>query len=1479
MYYHLKSPMKKYILLALSVFLLMSLRSQAQNTCAAPQVIGSLPFTATGQTTAGTGDDYDNTHACNNNYMNGDDFIYSYTPAGNECVNIQLTNTGACTGLFVYDACPDLGGTTCMASAIGQDPQVGGLSFTAATTYYIMISSDPATCSQTTAFDIGIQSITAGGTGSVCAVAQNLGALPYTQIGFTNCCSGNDYDNTMACTSTYMMGEDYVFSYTSAGNECISVDITNTVPSNVDFGVFITDLCPDAVGVTCINSETESNGGPSVGATLTAAGTYYITVATRSNPPCGSADIRITSSPIGTIGSTCANPDVIPSLPFTSTGLSTCCAGDDYDDTHACGSVYMNGEDYIFAYTTAGNECLDIAITNVQESADMGVFVYDGCPDLGGTVCLGQATAFNSGPSLGTTLSAAGTYYIMVSTTTNPNCSPFDIAITSVAAGAVGSNCANPDDILALPFSRTTETTKCLANDYTNASLGSCGTAYETGEDKVYRYVKTSSNSECINISLSNTTDNNVGYTIYDGCPDLGTTNCVGSAGPAVGGNLSGTVILQNAATYYIVVDAAVASFDYDIDVTSNGPGQPNDLPCNASALTLGTIVFGDNDCSDDASEPAAPACWSAGTRNTVWYSVVCPASGEISVKTFSGTLLNTQIALYSGVCGASLVEVACNDDYTFCSNAQVTSEIVATGLTPGNTYYIAVDGNQNTTGIFSIVAIDGTTSYPVSTGQDCSVTQAITACNQVMTVGNPGFTGTGNTCDFSGAGNCTTGELNSAWYTIDIATNGTLSFAIIPNDATNASCGGETDYDFVLWKVSGVGATNCAAITSSGGGASVACNYSFLGVTGANGAGTAPAPFNACFDGAFQPAPTVVAGEQYILCVQNFSGNSSGFSLDFSNTPVGVVNYVPPTSVTWGGATSTQWDLSANWGNCVFPSCATDAVIASGPTSQPIVTGTMDVRNVTINAGATLTLGAGATLNVCGDFICLGNLVCDPTSTIIFNDPTNVQVINGNLTGANRLGNLTINKTGGEVQLNTILEVGGDFTTMNGTSVFNSQGRYMILSGDFNNAGAGVTYPGPGTTGTLEFNGAAVQQYNPGGALVLNDVVVNNSATGVNLNENMILGTTGDLTLLQGNIVTGANRVEAQNTAGGAVTAGGPNSFVLGNLRRYINPVGGYDFPVGDAVVGYQRVNLEFTAVTAITYLDCRFDQYGAVPPALGPTECGFTYNYPALDMGQWTLTPDANGNTGVYDCTLFPTNYTNPASDFWTVMRSNGTWGLVNGICDPSSTVNIVRRLNMDGFSFFGVAQSNTSLPVDLISFEGEHRIDHNFLEWETAEELNSDYFAIERSTDNEHFEELDRVNAAGNTTAKEYYSYRDRFLEKNLYYYRLKQVDQNGEYVYSNTVALRADNSLEGLSGLYPNPARTSVYLDVTSLKDAVLQFELMDVSGKALKSWEESILAGSTTIETSVADLPDGIYLFKVTAPGSDFNRVYKLVRQE
>jgi hypothetical protein len=70
--------------------------------------------------------------------------------------------------------------------------------------------------------------------------------------------------------------------------------------------------------------------------------------------------------------------------------------------------------------------------------------------------------------------------------------------------------------------------------------LGSCGTLYESGEDKVYRYV--ASGPECISITLSQASDNLIGYQVYSGCPGSAGTTCIGNNSGALSGTLNGSV-------------------------------------------------------------------------------------------------------------------------------------------------------------------------------------------------------------------------------------------------------------------------------------------------------------------------------------------------------------------------------------------------------------------------------------------------------------------------------------------------------------------------------------------------------------------------------------------------------------------------------------------------------------------------------------------------------------------------------------------------------------------------------------------------------------------------------------------------------------------------------------------------------------------------------------------------------------------------
>jgi gliding motility-associated-like protein len=135
-----------------------------------------------------------------------------------------------------------------------------------------------------------------------------------------------------------------------------------------------------------------------------------------------------TSAPCApTAISDCNSATPVTTLPFTG-NYSTCGAGNNYDSGDACGSGYMNSEDYTFAYTSPGGECIAISLTNT--SVGTGIFIMDGCPNADATNCIKSVESTSGNPVLGSVeLTNPGTYYIVVSGQGCPSCTDFDIII------------------------------------------------------------------------------------------------------------------------------------------------------------------------------------------------------------------------------------------------------------------------------------------------------------------------------------------------------------------------------------------------------------------------------------------------------------------------------------------------------------------------------------------------------------------------------------------------------------------------------------------------------------------------------------------------------------------------------------------------------------------------------------------------------------------------------------------------------------------------------------------------------------------------------------------------------------------------------------------------------------------------------------------------------------------------------------------
>ncbi len=146
------------------------------------------------------------------------------------------------------------------------------------------------------------------------------------------------------------------------------------------------------------------------------------------------------SSASAQAGTDCANPDVISSLPYSADSLTTAGFGDDYSSSDACGSSYMNGDDYVFSFTPLLTQNINITLSNTNTW--VGVFLTEGCPDDTAAVCVASNTSSSGNPSIGVAQVTGGvTYYITVSTYPSPQTTDFDIDITEVA-------CAEPSGLM-----------------------------------------------------------------------------------------------------------------------------------------------------------------------------------------------------------------------------------------------------------------------------------------------------------------------------------------------------------------------------------------------------------------------------------------------------------------------------------------------------------------------------------------------------------------------------------------------------------------------------------------------------------------------------------------------------------------------------------------------------------------------------------------------------------------------------------------------------------------------------------------------------------------------------------------------------------------------------------------------------------------------------------------------------------------------
>jgi hypothetical protein len=201
-----------------------------------------------------------------------------------------------------------------------------------------------------------------------------------------------------------------------------------------------------------------------------------------------------------------------------------------------------------------------------------------------------------------------------------------------------------------------------------------------------------------------------------------------------------------------------------------------------------------------------------------------------------------------------------------------------------------------------------------------------------------------------------------------------------------------------------------------------------------------------------------------------------------------------------------------------------------------------------------------------------------------------------------------------------------------------------------------------------------------------------------------------------------------------------------------------------------------------------------------------------------------------------------------------------------------------SITSFSSFYFGSSNITLPLELLTFSGSLQNNATLLKWETANETNTSHFIVERSIDNSSFDAIGTVAASGNSSATIKYSYTDNDvadLPSNNIYYRLKMVDADGKYTYSNTILISLAD-MAGKVSVYPNPAKHEIKLTTVSAADGNAQWKITDNAGRVVMQSSMQLKKGNNNVMIDINKLAGGLYYISVTGAGIDQNiKVQKL----
>jgi hypothetical protein len=787
------------------------------------------------------------------------------------------------------------------------------------------------------------------------------------------------------------------------------------------------------------------------------------------------------------------------------------------------------------------------------------------------------------------------------------------------------------------------------------------------------------------------------------------------------------------------------------------------------------------------------------------------------NIQTTAGTMTDNGVALYSATaCGGTFTLIECDDN----DGAGNMGDILRTGLTPGQTYYIRVWGKGTASGTFNICVWD--TPPPPANDDPCAAVALPTNGSCVSTAGTNAFaTATGGIP----APGCSTYSGGDVWFSFVAPSTGVINI--------ETTAGTMTDNAIALYS-----ATACAGTFTL-----IECNNN-------GGAGNMGAIFRT----------GLTPGQTYYVRVWGNAGVSGTFNIcawypipPVNDDPCGAIALTPGTSCTFASYTTVNATATAA---IPVPGCG------AAPTTDvwfSIVAPANENFTLRIDPG-TMADPAMAlyAASACGGTFSL--MECDDNdgpgaSAILSFSP-------GDLVAGQTYYLRVFSGSGGT----------GTFDLCANTAASTGDCFFVLrLYDSMDNGWAGSTVSvqvgaAPPVAYTLA-NGAQEIYYIPfnNGQLIQ----VTYASVGGNQGQISYYIQLGEGILYNGGPTPATGLVFA--AVGNCTPLAPPTSDCAGGTTL----CSGVAFNGSPANTGIQAdLNVANRGCLASEERQGNWYHFspsasGTIAMTIAPTNAADDYDFAIWGpLGATACPPTSAPYRCSYSGTAGNTGMRPAAIDF-----SEGSGG-DKWVAPMTVIVGEVYTMYISNFSRSGLAFDLTwqltngasldcsVLPVELLSFDGQADQEAVQLEWITASESGSSHYLVERSIDGYTFEAIGQVQAAGTSYSTLTYAFVDPQPVRGVNYYRLKQVDLDGSTDLSDVVAVTFARGVSA-GKPYPNPTASRINLDITLTADAQLTVQLLDATGRLVRSYQQGFSAGTQLFSAPVDGLETGAYSLLIT----------------